>query len=100
MSDKRRLSAALDAARRKGIQAALLSWFLKNARDLPWRRTRDPWHVLVSEVMLQQIQVQRAVLPDAADFVLTASRWHSAERLERIWERDHQLRLRPGRGRG
>src|SRR5919202_7143469 len=43
------------------MQKALISWFERNARDLPWRRTRDPWRVLVSEVMLQQIQVQRAV---------------------------------------
>jgi A/G-specific adenine glycosylase len=39
----------------------LISWFEKNARDLPWRRTRDPWRILVSEVMLQQIQVKRAI---------------------------------------
>ena len=39
----------------------MISWFRENARDLPWRRTRDPWRVLVSEVMLQQIQVVRAV---------------------------------------
>ncbi len=43
------------------IQEAVISWFENNARDLPWRRTRDPWHVLVSEVMLQQIQVRRAI---------------------------------------
>jgi A/G-specific adenine glycosylase len=54
-------AATIEAARREQIQEALISWFQKNARDLPWRRTRDPWRVLVSEVMLQQIQVQRAV---------------------------------------
>ena len=37
----------------------LLRWFVGNARDLPWRRTRDPYKVLVSEVMLQQTQVDR-----------------------------------------
>jgi A/G-specific adenine glycosylase len=37
----------------------LLSWFRRNGRDLPWRRTRDPYHVLVSEFMLQQTQVNR-----------------------------------------
>ncbi|HXQ29579.1 MAG TPA: A/G-specific adenine glycosylase [Gemmatimonadales bacterium] len=37
----------------------LLGWFDRAARDLPWRRTRDPYHVLVSEVMLQQTQVSR-----------------------------------------
>ena len=47
--------------RRREIQEAVLSWYENNARDLPWRRTRDPWRVLVSEVMLQQIQVRRAV---------------------------------------
>ena len=37
----------------------LLRWFRYHARDLPWRRTRDPWAVLVSEFMLQQTQVSR-----------------------------------------
>jgi A/G-specific adenine glycosylase len=41
---------------------AILSWWRRNRRDLPWRRTRDPWAVLVSELMLQQTQVPR-VLP-------------------------------------
>ncbi len=40
----------------------LLAWYARNGRDLPWRRTRDPYRVLVSEVMLQQTQVDR-VLP-------------------------------------
>lgn len=40
---------------------ALLAWFARNARDLPWRRTRDPYCVLVSEVMLQQTQVERVI---------------------------------------
>jgi A/G-specific adenine glycosylase len=51
----------IDAAKRAQIQEALISWFEENGRDLPWRRTRDPWCVLVSEVMLQQIQVRRAI---------------------------------------
>ncbi len=37
----------------------LLAWYARSARDLPWRRTRDPYRVLVSEVMLQQTQVSR-----------------------------------------
>lgn len=37
----------------------LLRWFHRHGRDLPWRRTRDPWRVLVSEFMLQQTQVSR-----------------------------------------
>ena len=41
--------------------AALLDWYAAEARDLPWRRTRDPYRILVSEVMLQQTQVARVV---------------------------------------
>jgi A/G-specific adenine glycosylase len=36
-----------------------LAWYARQGRDLPWRRTRDPYRVLVSEVMLQQTQVER-----------------------------------------
>ncbi len=43
------------------IQRGLLGWFAANARDLPWRRTRDPYAILVSEVMLQQTQVDRVI---------------------------------------
>ena len=43
------------------VKTILVSWFRENGRDLPWRHTRDPWRILVSEVMLQQIQVSRAI---------------------------------------
>ena len=43
------------------LRAALLAWSATARRDLPWRRTRDPWAVVVSEVMLQQTQVTRVV---------------------------------------
>jgi A/G-specific adenine glycosylase len=43
------------------VTAAVLGWGGPRLRDLPWRRTRDPWAVLVSEVMLQQTQVPRVV---------------------------------------
>jgi len=36
------------------MQEQLLAWFSRNGRDLPWRHTRDPYAILVSEVMLQQ----------------------------------------------
>jgi A/G-specific adenine glycosylase len=42
-------------------RVALLAWGTTQRRDLPWRRTRDPWAVLVSELMLQQTQVPRVV---------------------------------------
>jgi len=41
--------------------AALLAWFRENGRELPWRGTRDPYAILVSEVMLQQTQVERVI---------------------------------------
>ncbi|UDY35445.1 A/G-specific adenine glycosylase [Dermatobacter hominis] len=50
-----------DAAGLTSEQADVLSAGLAALRDLPWRRTRDPWAVLVSEVMLQQTQVARVV---------------------------------------
>jgi A/G-specific adenine glycosylase len=43
------------------VEAALLAWYAERGRDLPWRRTRDPYAILVSEVMLQQTQVSRIV---------------------------------------
>lgn len=41
------------------VRGALLDWYQENRRDLPWRRPKDPYRVLVSEVMLQQTQVER-----------------------------------------
>ena len=43
------------------MEELLLDWFSESARDLPWRHTRDPYAILVSEVMLQQTQVARVV---------------------------------------
>ena len=43
------------------MEALLLAWFAANGRELPWRRTTDPYAILVSEVMLQQTQVDRVV---------------------------------------
>ena len=49
-------------AARQRFRRRLLAWYRANGRDLPWRRTDDPYHILVSEMMLQQTQVDR-VLP-------------------------------------
>jgi A/G-specific adenine glycosylase len=49
--------ATSDVFRRK-----LRSWYRRNARDLPWRRTRNAYEILVSELMLQQTQVSRVVV--------------------------------------
>src|SRR5258708_3033082 len=43
------------------FNAALLRWYYAIKRDLPWRRTRDPYRFLVSEIMLQQTQVQTVI---------------------------------------
>jgi A/G-specific adenine glycosylase len=43
------------------VEQRLAEWYAANGRDLPWRRTRDPYAILVSEVMLQQTQVDRVV---------------------------------------
>src|SRR3982751_6755329 len=49
-------------ADRRRFRARLLAWYRRHGRDLPWRHTDDPYHILVSEMMLQQTQVDR-VLP-------------------------------------
>jgi A/G-specific adenine glycosylase len=46
-----------DSAWRQRLRRSLLAWFARHARDLPWRRSRDPYRVWISEVMLQQTQV-------------------------------------------
>jgi len=53
---------------KRRFQRKLLSWYGKNGRDLPWRNTSDPYHILVSEVMLQQTQVDR-VIPKYHEFL-------------------------------
>ena len=59
------------------MEDALLAWFTENGRDLPWRRTRDPYAVLVSEVMLQQTQVDRVV----PRYVAWLDRWPTVDAL-------------------
>jgi len=46
---------------KKRIQTRLLRWFENNARDLPWRKTRDPYAIWISEIMLQQTQVSTVI---------------------------------------
>ena len=54
--------------RRQWFRRRLLEWYRRNGRDLPWRNTTNPYHILVSEVMLQQTQVDR-VLPKYAEWL-------------------------------
>jgi A/G-specific adenine glycosylase len=51
----------MSADRLSAVVHLLLEWYERERRDLPWRRTRDPYAILVSEVMLQQTQVARVV---------------------------------------
>ena len=55
----------------------LAKWFAANSRDLPWRKTRDPYAILVSEVMLQQTQVVRV----APRYLAWLERWPTADSL-------------------
>src|SRR3984893_5206938 len=55
-------------ADRRRFRRRLLAWYRRHGRDLPWRRTSDPYHILVSEIMLQQTQVHR-VLPKYAEWL-------------------------------
>jgi A/G-specific adenine glycosylase len=50
------------------LQGRILGWYAANARDLPWRRTTDPYAILTSEIMLQQTQAPR-VIPKFAEFL-------------------------------
>jgi A/G-specific adenine glycosylase len=59
------------------VEKLLLAWFAKHGRDLPWRRTYDPYAILVSEVMLQQTQVPR-VVPRYLEWL---ERWPTVEAL-------------------
>ena len=79
-----------NADKLKSIVTALIPWFAKNARNLPWRRTRDPYAIWISEVMLQQTQVKTVLaywtrwmraLPN-----LSALARAKPERLHKLWE--------------
>jgi A/G-specific adenine glycosylase len=59
------------------LEGLLLDWFRDHGRDLPWRRTHDPYAILVSEVMLQQTQVDRVV----PRYVAWLERWPTVEAL-------------------
>ena len=72
--DGRAPAPQLDSPR---VDAALLAWFRVHGRELPWRETRDPYAILVSEVMLQQTQVERVV----PRYLAWLERWPTPEAL-------------------
>ena len=68
----------------------LIAWFAQNARDLAWRKTRDPYAIWISEIMLQQTQVKTVIpyferwmknLPTVADFARADS-----QKVLKLWE--------------
>ena len=59
---------SLTSALKRRFQRRLLDWYGEHGRDLPWRKTSDPYKILVSEVMLQQTQVDR-VIPKYHEFL-------------------------------
>jgi A/G-specific adenine glycosylase len=69
----------VDRAAARRVSERLRRWFRANGRDLPWRRTRDPYHVLVSELMLQQTQVSR-VVPRYGEFLAEFPTLHDVAR--------------------
>lgn len=60
-SSRRRNAPRLDETALRSFGTRLRAWYRRNARDLPWRKTRDPYAILVSELMLQQTQVSRVL---------------------------------------
>lgn len=62
------MSRTVPRSELEAFRHTVLGWYAGHRRDLPWRRTRDPYRVLVSEVMLQQTQVTR-VIDKYAEFV-------------------------------
>jgi A/G-specific adenine glycosylase len=90
VQDPRSRRAAGSAATQHSLAASLLDWFAQNARDLPWRRTLDPYAIWVSEIMLQQTQVKTVIpywerwlreLPDVATLAAATE-----QRLLKHWE--------------
>ena len=78
-------------AERRRFRQRLLTWYRAYGRDLPWRRTDDPYHILVSEMMLQQTQVDR-VLPKYHEWL---TKYPSLEDLAAAPEEDVTATWRP-----
>jgi A/G-specific adenine glycosylase len=57
----RQAPVSVEPGLKRRFQTRLLKWYRRHGRDLPWRKTSDPYEILVSEVMLQQTQVDRVV---------------------------------------
>jgi A/G-specific adenine glycosylase len=72
------------------MHAIVFAWFKKRGRDLPWRRTSDPYAIALSEIMLQQTQVDR-VIPKWRAFLATFPTWNDLAKgktsdVLRLWQ--------------
>lgn len=72
------------------FQYDLLTWYSKNKRDLPWRKTTNPYYIWISEIMLQQTQVQ-TVIPYYENFITTfptieSLAYSPIEKVYKCWE--------------
>src|SRR5436305_15202872 len=81
---------SVNSVKAPALVSALLEWFSANARDLPWRRTLDPYAVWVSEIMLQQTQV-KTVIPYWERWMHELPRIESlanasSEKIHKLWE--------------
>jgi len=80
----RKKRAAITRSRLGTFRSNVLDWYAANGRDLPWRRTRDPYAIVVSEIMLHQTQVSR-VIPFYERFL---RKYPTVEALARARRRD------------
>jgi A/G-specific adenine glycosylase len=78
---RRKDAASLDPHAISEFGRRLRAWYRRSARDLPWRRTRNAYHVLISELMLQQTQVSR-VIPKYHEFLRTFPSLSAVARVE------------------
>lgn len=88
-----RFSGLTENRNRTAFRRALLTWYRRHRRDLPWRRTRDPYRIFVSEVMLQQTQAA-TVIPYYQRFL---KEFPTAQALARA-PRDRVMKLWEGLG--
>lgn len=88
--DRRELLGISEAQEQAGFAAAVLEHYRQHKRDLPWRRDKDPYHIWVSEIMLQQTRVQAVIpyyerfleeLPSVNDLAEV-----SMDNLNKLWE--------------
>ena len=84
----------VSSAQKQTLRRKLLIWYGKHARDLPWRRSRDPYRVWISEIMLQQTQVA-TVRDYFSRFVRALPRYRTRPEVRHVARR---IRLLPNDG--